>query len=70
MFSPEYIVGNNVEICIMPKDKAESDRLFAALSAGGEVAMPMEDQFWGDYFGACVDKYGNRWMINCPGKAA
>jgi PhnB protein len=54
----------------MPKDKAESDRLFAALSAGGEVTMPMEDQFWGDYFGACIDKYGNRRMINCPGKAA
>jgi PhnB protein len=32
--------------------------------------MPMEDQFWGDYFGACKDKYGIGWMINCPWKTA
>lgn len=69
-FSPEFVVGTNVEICIMPDDKAESDRIFTALCAGGEVVMPMEDQFWGDYFGACKDKYGIGWMINCPWKTA
>lgn len=57
--------GNNVHICLMPDDRAESDRLFAALSDGGEIEMPMTDQFWGDYYGAFTDKYGIRWMINC-----
>ena len=64
--SPEYIVGSNLEICVMPEDKAECDRVFAALSEGGTVVMPMEDQFWGDYFGACKDKYGFGWMVICP----
>ncbi|HUG15186.1 MAG TPA: VOC family protein [Thermomicrobiales bacterium] len=60
--------GNNVYICLMPDDRADSDRLFAALSEGGEVEMPMADMFWGDYWGSFTDKYGIRWMINCSSK--
>jgi PhnB protein len=57
--------GNNVYICLDPNTRAEADRLFAALSDGGEVEMGMEEMFWGDYFGSLVDKFGVRWMINC-----
>lgn len=64
----ELILGTNLEICLMPESKTESDRLFTALSQWGEVIMPMEDQFWGDYYGACKDKYGIGWMINCTTK--
>ena len=41
-----------------------NDRFFNALSEGGEVEMPMEDQFWGDYFGSFRDRFGIHWMIN------
>ena len=34
--------GNNVYICLDPDTRAEADRLFAALSAGGEVEMAMQ----------------------------
>ena len=30
----------------------------------GKVEMPMDDMFWGDYFGSFVDKFGVCWMIN------
>ncbi|MGF1636681.1 MAG: VOC family protein [Cyclobacteriaceae bacterium] len=60
--------GNNVHINLQIDTRAESDRLFNALSDGGEVSMPMSDQFWGDYFGACTDKFGISWMINCAEK--
>jgi PhnB protein len=60
--------GNNVYICLDPNTRAEADRLFAALSDGGEVEMGMEEMFWGDYFGSLVDKFGVRWMINCTSK--
>ncbi len=56
--------GNNVYICLDPDTRAEADSLFAALSEGGTVQMPMEDAFWGDYFGSLVDKFGVQWMIN------
>jgi len=61
--------GNNMHINLAIDTRAESDRLFKALSEGGEVTMPMEEQFWGDYFGSCTDKFGVHWMINCPEKA-
>lgn len=59
-----FTVGNNHYVSIFPESREEADRLFGALSEGGEVEMPMEDQFWGDYFGSLKDKFGVGWMIN------
>jgi len=60
----KLIIGNNNYICISPESKDEADCLFAGLSEGGEVEMPMQNQFWGDYFGSFKDKYGICWMIS------
>ena len=59
-----FVQGNNNYISIFPESREEADRLFAVLSDGGEVEMPMEDQFWGDYFGSLKDKFGICWMVN------
>ncbi|MGE9314165.1 VOC family protein [Niabella sp. CJ426] len=56
--------GNNVYLSLHPDNKEEADQLFNALAEGGKVEMPMEDQFWGDYFGSLVDKFGIGWMVN------
>ena len=56
--------GNNNYISLHPGSREEADELFNGLSAGGEIEMPMEDQFWGDYFGSFMDKFGIGWMIN------
>jgi PhnB protein len=61
--------GNNVYINLAPDTRAEADRLFQALSAGGEVEMELAEQFWGDYFGSCADKFGVHWMVNTSAKA-
>jgi PhnB protein len=60
--------GNNVSICLQPDTRAEADRLYAALADGGSSDMPLQDMFWGDYFGSLVDKFGIHWMINCSSK--
>ncbi|MCC7459197.1 MAG: VOC family protein [Nitrospira sp.] len=62
------VAGNNVQINIEPDTRAEADRLFKALSAGGKVEMPMQDMFWGAYFGSFADKFGVKWTINCAAK--
>jgi PhnB protein len=61
--------GNNIYINLEPDTREETDRLFKALSEGGEIDMEMQEMFWGDYFGSCVDKFGVRWMFNCSAKA-
>lgn len=60
--------GNNVHINLEPDTRGETDRLFAALGEGGTIEMPLQDMFWGSYFGSLVDRFGVRWMFNCAGK--
>lgn len=60
--------GNNYYINLEPDTRAETKRLFDALSAGGNVSMDLQDMFWGAYFGSCTDKYGVNWMFNCTAK--
>lgn len=56
--------GNNLYININAESREDADYLFNGLSAGGTIEMPMEDMFWGDYFGSFKDKFGVMWMIN------
>ena len=56
--------GNNFYICISPDSKQDADRLFNQLSTGGKVNTPLQDMFWGAYYGSLADKYGVQWMIN------
>lgn len=60
----KLIEGNNNHISVFPDSRAEADKIFKALSAGGEIEMPLADQFWGDYYGSLTDKFGIKWMIN------
>lgn len=60
--------GNNVHINLEPDTREETDRLFAALSEGGTIEMPLQVMFWGDYYGSCTDKFGVKWMFNCTSK--
>lgn len=61
-------VGNNVHLNLEPDTREEADRLFAALSEGGVVQMPMQEMFWGAYWGSFTDRFGIGWMINCMNK--
>ncbi|MDX1913482.1 MAG: VOC family protein [Saprospiraceae bacterium] len=61
--------GNNIYINLEPDTRAETRRLFDALSAGGQVEMELQDMFWGAYYGSCTDQFGVRWMFNCAEKA-
>jgi PhnB protein len=56
--------GNNMHISITADSKAEADKLFNGLSAGGNVIMPIGDAFWGSYFGMFIDKFGVSWMVS------
>ena len=42
---------------------AEAERIFSALSEGGEVFMPMQETFFATRFGQLRDRFGINWMI-------
>lgn len=59
----QLVQGNNVYISAHTESKEEADRIFNALSEGGEVEMPIGFQAWGDYFGSFKDRFGTLWMV-------
>lgn len=62
--SGEVAFGQNISLSINAASKEEADKLFNGLSAGGTVTMPMNQTFWGAYFGMFADKFGINWMVN------
>ena len=59
--SPKSLGGSPVTIHLYVDDV---DAVFErAVAAGAEVAMPVEDMFWGDRYGRLVDPFGHSWSI-------
>src|SRR6266850_6990009 len=50
-------------LSITARDDAEAKRLFAALSAGGQVQMPLAKTFFSTAFGMVADRFGVSWMV-------
>jgi len=54
---------NRNTISITAESREEADKLFAGLSEGGKIEMPIADGPLGTYFGMFTDKYGIQWMM-------
>ena len=63
-WATDFKQGNNFSISINASSKEEADRLFNALSDGGNISMPMAETFWESYFGMLTDKFGINWMVS------
>jgi predicted 3-demethylubiquinone-9 3-methyltransferase (glyoxalase superfamily) len=48
------------------RDEAEIDRLWAALSEGGEALMPLGEYGFSRKFGWTNDRFGVSWQLNLP----
>jgi len=56
--------SGNIAMSLATKDKAEGERIFAALGSGGSVKTPLADAFWGGQFGVVVDRFGIEWLMS------
>lgn len=54
---------NRSKISISTESREEADRIFAGLSEGGAIEMPMGESPWGTYFAMFRDKYGIEWTV-------
>jgi len=57
-------LGNNSTLNLEPDTRAEAERLYAALSDGGQDATGLTPMPWGSLWGTCLDRFGVRWMFN------
>ncbi|WP_431217260.1 VOC family protein [Puia sp. P3] len=54
---------NRSKIYVVTESRAEADKVFNGLSAGGDVEGPIGDSPWGTYAGMFRDKYGIEWIV-------
>ncbi len=59
-----FIQGNNFSVMINADSREEADCIFAGLGATGNIVMPLDNTFWGAYFGMLTDKFGISWMVS------
>ena len=52
-----------VSLTVPVNSDSEAERLFAALSNGGQVQMPLTKTFFSSRFGMVADRFGVSWMI-------
>ncbi len=57
---PDFI---GVSLALTAKDIPEAERVFKALSEGGQVRQPMIETFFSPRFGMVADKFGVGWMV-------
>jgi PhnB protein len=53
----------SVHLALSVDSNEEAERLYALLSAGGEIFMKMEETFFAHRFAMLRDKFGTSWMI-------
>ena len=63
-FGPSPVAGNNFALSYSARSREETDELFAKISEGGAVTMPLQETFWGSYFGSCTDRFGINWQLD------
>ncbi len=61
---PDAAGPDRVSLSLSGDDAPTLTRWFEALTEGGKVDVPLEQQVWGDTFGQVTDRYGVRWLVN------
>lgn len=62
--SKEHNAAKYFSVFVSTDSKVEADRIFNLFAKEGEVKLPISDQFWGSYYGICLDKFGINWKIS------
>jgi PhnB protein len=57
-------VQTRIELTLVGGDESALRTIFDQLGAGGTVKVPLEKMFWGDIFGALIDRFGIGWQVN------
>ncbi len=55
--------GNQITPTLTTANKADMERIFAALSAQGRVDMPLGKTFFSPLYGMVTDRYGIIWQL-------
>jgi len=60
----KFVKGTNITLTLGTADGEEIKRIFDALAAGGEVAMPLGKTFFSELYGMVTDKFDITWQLS------
>ena len=60
--------NSSIQLSLGFEDPLKMEKTFNCLKQDGLVTMELKEQFWGEKFGMLTDKFGIKWMFNCPKK--
>ncbi len=63
--SPPFEPMRSAYLSLMLDTIEEAERVYALLSAGGEIFMKMDENFFAHRFAMLRDKFGTSWMVLC-----
>lgn len=64
MLHHDVVHGNNCLLMIECETLEIIENYFANLSEGGQIIVPLREEFWGGLHGQLVDQFGIHWMFN------
>ncbi len=62
-FHMGYTKPAGMYVALNVDSPAEAERIFKALSEGGNITAKMEETFFAHKFGTVVDRFGTPWMV-------
>jgi PhnB protein len=60
-----FVKPQGFSVNVTAKTPSDAERIYRALSEGGQVTMPLAETFWALKFAMFTDRFGTPWMINC-----
>ncbi len=60
---PRFVINPSISFFLHVGSEAEAERLFAALSSGGTVLLPLGAYPWSPCFGWTADRFGVSWQV-------
>ena len=64
--APHYQKPQGTCLSLNVSSAAEADRIFTALTPGGQIMMPIQETFYAHRFGMVTDRFGTPWMVIFP----
>jgi PhnB protein len=61
---PQFQTPQGLRVCVEFQDMADAERVYGALSEGGQIGMALQETFWAHRFAMFQDRFGTPWMIN------
>jgi PhnB protein len=64
MIHQKHVRGNSIILCLNCSSESEMYEIFANLSQGGVVRLPIHQNFRGSTYGELTDQFGIQWILN------